>query len=303
MGLFSRLRNFIAALFGRKPRLGRAAPAAPAAPAMARANGIEIAYQMFGRAADPALLLVMGFAQPMIEWDDEFCQQLAARGYHVIRFDNRDVGKSTHLPKGTSYKLGDMADDTAGLLDALGIARAHVVGVSMGGMIAQLLAVQHPERVISLTSIMSTTGELTLPAPTPAAMRALMDRPPTDRESYAEYCRRTWRTLRGSKFPRDEARDRHRAERLYDYGSNPAGAGRQLMAVSISGSRKRLLASVTHPTLVIHGAADPLIPVAHGHATAKAIPNAKLKILPDMGHALAVEHWDELIEAIAEHAR
>jgi pimeloyl-ACP methyl ester carboxylesterase len=303
MGLLARLREFAAALLRRKPPAPPTAPAAPAVPALARANGIDIAYETFGRAGDPALLLIMGFAQPMIEWDEEFCARLAARGYHVVRFDNRDVGRSTHLPRGASYKLADMADDTAGLLDALHIRQAHVVGVSMGGMIAQLLAVHHPERVLSLTSMMSTTGDLLLPPPTPAAMRALMDRPPPDREGFAAYCRSTWRTLRGSAFPLDEARDQRRAQRLYDYGLNPAGAGRQLMAVSISGSRRRLLDAVKHPTLVIHGEADPLIPVAHGKATAEAIPNAKLKIIPDMGHALTMEHWDELIDAIAEHAR
>lgn len=272
-----------------------------AGPGKVRANGIEIAYEAFGHDRSPALILVMGFAQSMIEWDDEFCTRLAARGFRVVRFDNRDVGKSSRILKGGAYKLADMAEDTVGLLDALGIASAHVVGVSMGGMIAQILAARHPERVLTLISIMSTTGDALLPPPTPQGMQALMGRPPGDREGFVEFCRVTWRALRAGEFPRDEARDRERAERLFDYGVDPEGASRQLIAVSISGSRKRLLGTITRPTLVIHGDADPLIPVAHGVATAEAIPAAQLKIVPGMGHAMPVEIWSELIDAIVGH--
>ena len=269
-------------------------------PAKAKANGLEIAYETFGRESNPAILLVMGFAQSMVEWDVEFCTRLASHGFRVIRFDNRDAGRSSRADKGT-YKLGDMAEDAAGLLDALRIKRAHLVGVSMGGMIAQILAASHPERALSLTSIMSTTGDALLPPPTPQAMQALMRRAPSDREGFIAHCRDIWRILRGREFPQDEARDRARAELLFDYGVDPEGASRQLIAVSISGSRKRLLKSVACPTLVIHGEADPLLPVAHGIATAEAIPGAKLKVIPQMGHAMPVEFWDELIDAIAGH--
>jgi pimeloyl-ACP methyl ester carboxylesterase len=195
-----------------------------------------------------------------------------------------------------------MAEDTVGLMDALGIRRAHVVGASMGGAIAQELAIHHPDRLITMTSIMSSTGEPGLPQPTPQAMEVLLTPAPTDREAYFARYRQTWRVLRGPGFPLDEARDAERAAETFDRGLNPAGAARQLAAIVASGNRRDALASVKLPTLVIHGDADPLVNVAGGIATAGAIPGAKLLVIKRMGHALPISMWPEIIEAIAAHA-
>ncbi len=288
----------------------------------APANGQRLCYETFGRADHPALLLIMGLGAQMILWDDAFCEQLAAHGFHVIRFDNRDIGRSTSLagpvridlpavilqavqgkPINSVYKLADMAADAAGLLDHLAIDAAHVVGASMGGMIAQEMAMTLPARVLSLTSIMSSTGAPGLPGPTPAAASVLMASPPDGREAYiAAFCR-NWRVLRGGTFPEDEARDPERAARMWDRGINPAGTARQLMAIFASGDRTLRLGGVRAPTLVIHGAADPLVPLAAGEATAAAIPGARLKVIQAMGHALPIAIWTEVIEAIVERAQ
>ena len=238
-------------------------PSAHQPPQLARANGIELCYEIFGDADAEPMLLIMGLGAQMIHWDDDFCRQLAARGFRVIRFDNRDIGQSSKLtggkrlgavellklrflkiPVAAPYKLHDMALDVIGLMDALGIQSAHLVGASMGGMIAQELAISFPQRVRSLTSIMSTTGNPKVPPPTREAMAVLMAPPPATKEEYFVRFAQTWKILRVGSFPQDEALDRSRAERTYERGLNPAGVGRQLRAILASGSRKERLASV-----------------------------------------------------------
>ncbi len=290
-------------------------------PAMARANGIELCHDTFGDPQAPPLLLIMGLAAQMIAWDDEFCAQLAARGYHVIRFDNRDMGLSTRFteagvpdvaaafaaamqgkPVSAPYMLSDMADDAVGLLDTLGIDKAHVVGLSMGGAIGQTLAIQHAQRLRTLTSIMATTGDPGLPPPTPEALAMLFKPTPTDQAGYFESYRQTWKMLRVGSFPLDEARDLARAGQNFARGLNPAGVARQLTAILASGSRKEALAAVKVPTLVMHGDIDPLVPLACGIDTAKSVPGAKLLIIEGMGHALPISMWPQIIDAIAAHA-
>jgi pimeloyl-ACP methyl ester carboxylesterase len=290
-------------------------------PQIARANGIELCYEIFGAADAEPMLLIMGLNAQMVLWDDDFCRQIAARGFRVIRFDNRDVGKSSKMsggkpltaiellklrflkiPVAASYKILDMAKDTVGLMDTLGIQSAHLVGASMGGMIAQEVAISFPQRVRSLTSIMSTTGNPKMPPPTREAM-ALMTRPPvTTREAFLERFAMTWKILRVGSFPEDEARDPARAERIFERGLNPEGSARQLRAILASGSRKQRLASVTAPTLVIHGTVDPLVRPAAGKDTAASIPGAKLMMVEGMGHALPIPMWPQLIDAIDKHA-
>lgn len=291
---------------------------AQSAPAMARSNGIELCYDTFGDHKAPPLLLIMGLGAQMIAWDEAFCAELASRGYWVIRFDNRDIGKSTHLSAAgipdpaamftggkfdAPYLLADMAKDTIGLIDVLGIGKAHLVGASMGGMIAQTLAIRHPDRVKTLTSIMSSTGEPGLPPPSPEALLVLMSPTPLDWDGYAKRYVKTWTVLRAGSFPLDEARDLVRARAAFDRGLNPPGVARQLAAVVASGSRKEALAAVRAPTLVIHGDADPLVPLEAGKATARAVPGAKLTIVKGMGHALPISQWPQIIDAIAAHAR
>jgi pimeloyl-ACP methyl ester carboxylesterase len=290
-------------------------------PQIARANGIDICYEIFGDANAEPLLLIMGLAAQMIHWDDDFCRQLAARGFRVIRFDNRDIGKSTRLTGGkrltplellklrflkipvqASYKLRDMAEDTTGLMDVLGIRSAHLVGASMGGMIAQEIAISFPQRVRSLTSIMSSTGNPKDPPPTREAAALLMAAPPATKQEYIERFAKTWKILRGGSFPEDEALDRSRAERTYERGLNPAGVGRQLRAILASGSRKQRLRSVKAPTLVIHGSVDPLVRPQAGRDTAASIPGAKLLMIEGMGHALPIPMWPQVIDAIDKHA-
>ena len=291
------------------------------APAVARANGIELTYDTFGEATAPPLVLIMGLASQMIAWDDEFCAALAARGFRVIRFDNRDVGLSTRLenlgmpnaaqllmahlagqPTKAAYTLSDMARDVVGLLDALDIDAAHVVGASMGGAIAQTLAIEHPQRLLSLCSIMATSGNPSLPPPTPEALQLLMTPTPTDQ---AGYCRRhvqVMKVLRGPGFPLDEARDLGRAEQNFARGVYPPGVARQMVAILASGSRKTALAGVRVPTLVIHGDADPLVPVECGIDVAETVPGAERLIIEGMGHALPITMWPRIVDAIAGHA-
>jgi pimeloyl-ACP methyl ester carboxylesterase len=290
-------------------------------PQIARANGIDICYEIFGDAAAEPMLLIMGLGAQMIHWDDDFCRQLADRGFRVIRFDNRDIGKSGKLtggkrlgavellkmrflkiPVAAPYKLIDMAKDTIGLMDALGIKSAHLVGASMGGMIAQEIAISFPQRVRSLTSIMSTTGNPKVPSPTREATAVLMAPPPASKEEFLERFAHTWKVLRVGSFPEDEALDRGRAERVFARGLNPAGVGRQLRAILASGSRKERLASVMAPTLVIHGTVDPLVRPEGGKDTAASIPGAKLLMIEGMGHALPIPIWPQIIDAIDKHA-
>ena len=291
------------------------------APAFAKANGIDLCYDTFGDSQAPPLLLIMGLAAQMIAWDDEFCAQLAARGYRVIRFDNRDIGLSTRFdaagvpnvsaafmaaaqgkPIEAPYLLRDMAGDAIGLMDALGIAAAHVVGASMGGAIGQTLAILHPERVLTLTSIMATSGAPGLPPPTPAAVAMLLKPTPTDQAGYFESYVQTWNVLRAGSFPLDEARDLTRAGQNFARGLNPAGVARQLTAILASGSRKQALSAVKVPTLVIHGDVDPLVPLACGLDTHQSVPGAKLLVIKGMGHALPILMWPQIIDAISAHA-
>ena len=290
-------------------------------PKMARTNGIDICYEIFGAADAEPMLLIMGLGAQMIHWDDDFCRDLAGRGFRVIRFDNRDIGKSSKLtggkrltpvellklrflkiPVAATYKLSDMAEDVIGLMDVLGIKSAHLVGASMGGMIAQEIAITHPQRVRSLTSIMSTTGNPKMPQPTREAAAMLMAPPVTTRDEYLVRFAQTWKVLRVGSFPLDEAKDRARAERTFERGLNPAGVGRQLRAILASGSRKERLHAVKAPTLVIHGTVDPLVRPASGKDTAASIPGAKLLMIEGMGHALPIPMWPQIIGAIADHA-
>jgi pimeloyl-ACP methyl ester carboxylesterase len=296
-------------------------PSAHQPPQLARTNGIELCYEIFGDAEAEPMLLIMGLGAQMIHWDDDFCQQLAARGFRVIRFDNRDIGKSSKMtggkrlspfeliklrflkiPVAAPYKLHDMAEDVIGLMDTLGIPSAHVVGASMGGMIAQEMAISFPQRVRSLTSIMSTTGDPRIPAPSREATAVLMAPPPASKEEYFVRYAQTWKVLRNGSFPEDEALDRSRAERTYERGLNPAGVARQLRAILASGSRKQRLGSVKAPTLVIHGTVDPLVRPEGGKDTAASIPGAKLLMIEGMGHALPIPMWGQVIDAIDKHA-
>ncbi|MBR0694524.1 alpha/beta fold hydrolase [Bradyrhizobium lablabi] len=290
-------------------------------PQIIRANGIDICYEIFGDAGSEPLLLIMGLGAQMILWDDDFCRQLAARGFRVIRFDNRDIGKSSRMtggkrltafellklrflkiPVAAPYKLIDMAKDTVGLMDALGIKSAHLVGASMGGMIAQEIAISFPERVRSLTSIMSTTGNPKVPGPTREAAAMLMAPPPATKEEFFERFAQTWKILRAGSFPEDEALDPERARRIFERGLNPAGVGRQFRAILASGSRKARLGGVRAPALVIHGTVDPLVRPEGGKDTAASIPGAKLLMIEGMGHALPMPMWPQVIDAIDRHA-
>jgi len=283
------------------------------------ANGIRIEYEEFGDRQAPPLLLIMGLGGQMILWRDELCETLAARGHRVIRFDNRDVGKSTwfdHLGTpdvlgavtaammrqpldSAPYYLRDMAADTAGLLDALGIEQAHVVGASMGGMIAQSLAIGFPKKVRSLTSIMSTTGDPTLPQPKPEATSVLLTPQPDTREAAIERGVMVFRTIGSPGFPFDEEEVRRLATQSWERGANPTGVMRQLVAVLASGDRTEALRALRIPSLVIHGKEDPLVPVESGIATAKAIPEAKLVLIEGMGHDMPRPVWPQLVEEIS----
>jgi pimeloyl-ACP methyl ester carboxylesterase len=290
-------------------------------PQIARANGIDICYEIFGDADAEPMLMIMGLGAQMIHWDDDFCRGLAARGFRVIRFDNRDIGKSSKLTGGkrltaiemlklrllkipvtAPYKIRDMAEDVIGLMDVLGIKSAHLVGASMGGMIAQEIAISFPQRVRSLTSIMSTTGNPKDPPPTREAMAIVMAPPTTTREEYLVRFEQTWKVLRVGSFPQDEALDRARAERTFERGLNPAGVGRQLRAILASGSRKQRLRAVKAPTLVIHGTVDPLVRPEAGKDTAASIPGAKLLMIEGMGHAIPIPMWPQIIDAIDKFA-
>jgi pimeloyl-ACP methyl ester carboxylesterase len=279
----------------------------------ARVGDLEIAYETFGSPADPPLLLVMGLATQMIGWPDEFCRDLADRGLHVIRFDNRDIGLSTHLDdrgapdimavfagdrSGVPYALADLADDTVGLLDALGLDSAHVVGASMGGMVAQLVAIRHPERVRSLTSIMSTTGDPAVGAPAEAAMGVLLAPPAPDRASAIQRAVDTYRVIGSPGFEFDEPAVRERAGLSYDRRYNPAGVARQLAAILTTPDRTADLGRLAVPTLVVHGRQDALVNVSGGRATAAAVPGAELLLVDGMGHDLPREVWPQLVERI-----
>lgn len=288
----------------------------------AEANGIRIAYDAFGEPEAPPLLLIMGLGSQMILWDESFCRQLAAQGYRVIRFDNRDIGLSGHLndqavpdaveiaaalqrgkPPGVPYTLYDMAADTAGLLGVLGYESAHVVGESMGGMIAQIMAVRFPECLRTLTAIMSSTGDPMLPPPKPEVLEILFSPFPTDRHGYIDSFVNAFRVLNGSGWPVDEPLVVKWAAQSFDRGLNPAGVARQYAAMLATGDRTAELKTVAAPTLVIHGDADPLLPIECGRAIAKAVPGARFTAIAGMGHALPPAVWPQVIGEIARHAR
>ncbi len=278
-------------------------------------TGIELAYETFGEDDGVPLLLVMGLGAQMIAWDDALCQGLADRGFRVIRFDNRDVGLSSKVDVGdinvlegimaalggqpvtAPYHLSDMADDAAGLLDHLNIQAAHVVGASMGGMIAQTLAVNHPERVLSLTSIMSTTGDRDVGQADEAVAAAILRPAARTRQEAVAAAVAIGRTI-GSPEHFDEQRATSLAERGFDRCFYPQGVGHQLLAISASGSRTEGLRGLHVPTLVIHGEQDPLVNVSGGRRTAEVVPGAELMVLPEMAHDIPLIYWPQIIEAI-----
>ena len=288
-----------------------------------QANGVSITYETFGPGGAPPVLLIMGLGAQMTRWSPAFCEAVAARGFQVIRFDNRDVGLSSHfveagipdmaavaaaIQKGEApnvpYTLSDMAADAVGLMDALAIARAHIVGASMGGMIAQLVAAEHPTRTLSLTSIMSTTGNPSVPRATPEAMAVLTNRPPhpSDEEAYLKHTVASARVTGSPAYPADEAVLRANAladvKRCYE----PTGFSRQMAAITATGDRRGKLKTITAPTVVVHGEADPLVPVQGGHDTAANIPGAELIVIPGMGHDLPPALYDTIIDAIVSVA-
>jgi pimeloyl-ACP methyl ester carboxylesterase len=280
-------------------------------------DDVTLCYETFGDPSDPAMLLVMGLSTQMIGWPDEFCEQLAGRGYHVVRFDNRDIGRSTQLKdlgvptvkqlllrdkSAARYTLEHMAADGIGLLDHLEIERAHVVGVSMGGMIAQTMAARHPERVLSLASIISNTGSRWSGQPSPRMYPLLLKKPPRDREGYVRHTVDVFTKIGSQGFPIDQDELRRTAERSFDRGLNPAGSTRQLAAIIASGDRTPLLRTITVPTVVIHGRKDRLVPTSGGRATAKAIPGARLVIIDGMGHDLPRGAWPQLLDEIERNA-
>ena len=281
-------------------------------------NGIELAYETFGDPADPALLLVIGLGLQLIHWDRDFCTTLATKGFQVVIFDNRDSGLSSKVEDGpkanlwagllgrygsAGYRLEDMADDTAGLLNALDLGQAHVLGVSLGGMIAQTLALNHPRRVLSLASVMSSTGKRLVGLPRPRALRVLLRAAPPDRASYIEGFVRAQRAIGSPAFGVPEARTRELAAAGYDRAFYPQGTVRQLLAALASGDRTKALRRLELPTVVLHGLEDPMIPVRGGRATARAIPEAELVEVPGMGHDLPREVWPTVIEAVARNTR
>jgi pimeloyl-ACP methyl ester carboxylesterase len=280
-------------------------------------RGVTLCYEAFGDPDDPPILLIMGLATQMIAWHEDFCEALAERGFYVVRFDNRDIGRSTHFdfrPPSLGqmvrrrvgpeqYTLSDMAEDTATLMRELGFAPAHVVGASMGGMIGQMLAAEHPEVVRSLTSIMSTTGNRWRGQPALSVYRYLLRPPPHDREGYIERSAEVFGLVGSTGFHRDEQHIRERAGRSYDRGFDVRAGGRQLGAIIASGDRTGELERITAPTLVIHGTVDKLVRPSGGKATAKAIPGARLMMIEGMGHDLPRGVWPQIIDAVAEHAR
>lgn len=296
----------------------------PSAPA----NGLTLEYESLGDPLNPPVVLVMGLGVQMILWPDAFCEMLVQQGFRVIRFDNRDVGLSTkldhlgvpnvgfetlkhllHLPLKAPYLIDDMARDTLGLIDALGLARPHLVGASLGGMIAQNLVARFPGRVASLTSIMSTTGRRSLPPPTWRARRAILRKPARrgDYEGAVAILMDTLRAIASRTYPPDEAWLRDVCERHIRRSYHPPGLARQLVAIAASGDRSKVVREIRAPTLVLHGSEDPLLPVAHGEATARVIQegggNCVFTVVEGMGHDLPTPLWPRLAQEIGEHCR
>jgi pimeloyl-ACP methyl ester carboxylesterase len=290
--------------------------------ASALINGIDIAYDEFGETTRPAIMLIMGLGNQMIGWPEPFCEALAARGFRVVRFDNRDIGLSTKFdeaeavdlarafarvvsgePIKAPYTLHDMAIDAVGLMDEIGIHKAHIVGASMGGMIAQIVAADHANRASSLVSIMSSSGDPKLPTSKPEAVAALFSPRPSieDRDRVIQHGMNVLRTIGSPSFPTSDAELRAKVVRAMDRSYYPQGVGRQFLAMLANGSRVEMLRRIRVPTLVIHGSDDPLVPVEAGNDMAANIPGAKLKIIAGMGHDLATGLIPILVDAIAEH--
>jgi pimeloyl-ACP methyl ester carboxylesterase len=282
-----------------------------------RVGDIEICFETFGDPADPAVLLVMGLGTQMLGWHEDFCKDLAGRGFHVIRYDNRDIGRSTILSgapvptlgqiirrdkRAASYTLAEMAADGVGLLDHLGVQRAHIVGVSMGGMIAQTIAARRPERVLSLTSIMSSTGSRWRGQPALKTYRQFLRPVSTDRATYIAQTAALFDIIGSPGFERDGEDLRSLLGAMYDRGHDSGSVARQLAAILASGDRTAELRRITAPTLVIHGTADKLVAPSGGRATARAIPGARLVKIEGMGHDLPRGAWPQLIDAIVENA-
>jgi pimeloyl-ACP methyl ester carboxylesterase len=286
------------------------------AEAYADIGDITLCYETLGDPSDPTLLLLMGLGGQLVEWPDDFCHAFVERGFHVVRFDNRDAGLSSYLPEPVDlfevlravgsgeppeapYLLSDMACDTVGLLDHLGVDRAHLLGISLGGMIAQTMALEHGDRVASLTSIMSTPGPEVSP-PTSEALNALLS-PPAETSEQKIAMSVTHAGIWGSPGLYDEEEVRERAALCWDRNYDGSGSVRQFAAIVASGNRTERLRSLQLPTLVLHGTADTLVPPAGGEATAAAIPGAELLIIEGMGHDLAKGLLPRLVEAIAGH--
>jgi pimeloyl-ACP methyl ester carboxylesterase len=278
-------------------------------------GGITLCYETYGDSDDPAALLIMGLGAQMVTWQDDFCEQLAARGLYVVRFDNRDIGRSTHLqgpPPSllqllrysvpARYTLADMAQDAVGLMNDLAIDRAHVIGASMGGMIAQTLAARHPARVRSLVSMMSSTGGRWVGRPALSSYAIFLRKAPTEREAFIEHATQLFAKIGSRGIPQDTEGVRKIAALSFDRELDRTGAGRQLAAIIASGDRTAELGGITAPTLVIHGTVDPLVSPSGGRATARAIPGAELTMIEGMGHDLPRVLWPRLIDALAAHA-
>jgi pimeloyl-ACP methyl ester carboxylesterase len=278
-------------------------------------GGISLCYETFGDPSDPATLLIMGLGAQMVTWQDDFCSELAARGLYVVRFDNRDIGRSTHLqgpPPSLAqllrysvparYTLADMAQDTVGLLDELELDSAHVIGASMGGMIAQTLAARHPTRVRSLVSMMSSTGARRVGRPALTSYPIFLRKAPREREAFIQHAERLFAKIGSRGIPQDTEGVRKIAALSFDRELDRTGSGRQLAAIIASGDRTSELERITVPTLVIHGTIDPLISPSGGRATARAIASARLMMIEGMGHDLPRVLWPRLIDAFAAHA-
>lgn len=279
-------------------------------------RGITLCHESFGDPADPPLLLIMGLGTQMIAWHDDFCRELAGRGFNPIRFDNRDVGRSTRLEGSPpnllqivtrrvserQYGLEDMADDTAGLIEALELGPVHVVGASMGGMIGQVLAARKPELVRSLVSIMSNTGSAWTGQPALGTYRYLLGAAPEKRDAFVEYAVKVFRGVGSRSLEIDEEHIRDIAARSYDRGHDPDGTGRQFGAALRTGNRAAMLERIEAPTLVIHGTEDRLVRPSGGKATAKAVPGAKLMMIEGMGHDLPRPAWPRIIDGIVRNA-
>lgn len=281
------------------------------------ANGVRIEYETLGDPKASPLLLIMGLGAQLITWDDAFCQELVDRGFYVIRYDNRDSGLSDKMEAAgpadvmaayrgearPAYTLEDMADDAVGVLDALHVPAAHIVGASMGGFIAQLVAIHHPDRTLSLTSIMSGPGGDATVAPTPEAAAVLVRDPGSTRDEVIAAGIESSRILCGVNNPFDVEYQREKTARAYDRSYYRDGFGRQFVAILAAKNRLPALRNVRVPTLVVHGVDDPLVPVENGRRVAEAVPGARLLELQGMGHNIPPQHWPVVADAIAETAR